>query len=208
MPAEFLIVEDGARHGVNGQNTVKPLPLRLLREIFDDIARHDADAPRVVQRLIGVDAPHLFPVHILLHPHRGIIVHVEAQHVSVPDGIDDGVGVQRTSWFPVVVGLSTEKLRRSQIFAATATVDGKDGRSRETEHHVFLHPFGDDFVHVAELTPVTLVEYQHDVLPSQYLAQLFVLIPRLRFHQVRQFLYGRNDDTHIIVFQLFLENLR
>ena len=53
---------------------------------------------------------------------------------------------------------------------------------------------------------MAFVEYQHDVLLCQYLAQAFVLVVDVGLHQVRQLLYRRDDDVHRRVFQLFQQH--
>ena len=127
---------------------------------------------------------------------------MERQHVLIPDGIDDGVGMQRFRRLAVLVRLTAEELGGCRVFATRIGVDGEDGCTCESEHHVFLHPFGDEFVHVAKLRTVALVEYQHDIFLRQHLAQFLVLIPRLGLHQVRQFLDGGDDDVHRVILQL------
>ena len=61
-------------------------------------------------------------------------------------------------------------------------------------------------MHITKLRTMALVEYQHDILFRQHLAQLFVLIPRGRLHQVREFLYCGDDDAHVVILQLFQQD--
>ena len=131
---------------------------------------------------------------------------MESQHVLVADGIDDGIGVQRLRWFTVVVRFSAKQLCGGHILAAGPCIDGKDGCSRKAKHHILLHTFHNVFVHVAKLASVTFVEDQHDVFFLQYLAQPFVVVVDVRFHQVRQLLNRGDDDAHIVILQLFQQD--
>ena len=61
-------------------------------------------------------------------------------------------------------------------------------------------------MHLSELTTVTLVEYQHDILFGQHLAQFFILVVDVGLHQVRQFLNRRDDNAHAVILQLLLQD--
>ena len=117
--------------------------LGLISKQVDDVFRHNADASRIMQGLIGIDTPYLFTVYIILHAHRRTVVHVESEHVLISDGIDDGIGMQGLGGLAVLIGLSTKQLGGGGIFTASTGIHGEDRRARKTKHHVFLHAFGD-----------------------------------------------------------------
>ena len=174
----------------------------LLVEVVDDVSRHNADALRMVQCLVFVDAPHLLALHITFHLHGALIVHMESKHVLISDGIDNGVRVQRTCRLSLLVRLSTKQLCCRRIFATLMGIYCKDRCAGKSEHQILLESLGNVLAHITKLTPVTLVEYQHDVFFLQHLAQSFIVVIELRFHQVRQLLYRGNDDVAIVSLQL------
>ena len=179
----------------------------FLSEMLEDILTHNPYSSRIVQSLIRINTPHLFSVHVALHAHRRTVVHMERQHVLVSDGIDDGIGMQSLCRLAVLVRFSAKQLCRRLILTSRTCIDGEDGCSREAKHHVFLDPLGDDGMHIAKLASVALVEYQHDILFGQNLAQFLVLVPEVGLHQVRQFLDGRDDDGGVIILDLLQQNL-
>ena len=105
----------------------------------------------------------------------------------------------------IFVRFSTKQLCRGLVFTAGAGILSLDRRASKAKHHIFLHALHNEFVHIAKLTSVTLVEYQHDVLFLQYLAQLLVLVVDAWLHQVRQFLYRGDDDMTVVVLHLALQ---
>ena len=176
--------------------------LRLLCKVVDDVSGDDADALGMMQRLVLVDAPYLFALHIALHLHRALIVHMEAQHILIPDGIDDRIGMQGARRFTLIVGFASKQLSRRRVLAAFMRIDRKDRCTSEAKHQILLESFGNILAHIPELTSVTLVEYQHDVLFLQHLAQFLVVVIELGFHQVRQLLDCRDDDVTVVTLQL------
>ena len=133
---------------------------------------------------------------------------MEAQHVIVANGVDDSIDMQCLRRLSLLVRFTTKQLCRRAVFTAFVGIDSKDRCSCEAEHHIAFHTFGNQLVHFAKLTSVTLVEYQYDILFLQHLTQLFVLVIDGRFHQVREFLYRSDDDMTVVVFHLFLQHPR
>ena len=133
--------------------------------VFQNILHVVGNALRRVQGLVGVDAPNFFVVDVVLCLYGLNIVHLELQHILVANGVDDGIGMERTRGLALLVGFSAEGLcRGSQIGELPGSgILGKDGRSREAEDVVFLECLGDGHMHVAELRAVALVEYHHHV---------------------------------------------
>ena len=133
---------------------------------------------------------------------------METQHVLIPDGIDDGIGMQGFRGLAILVQFSTKQLGGGGVSATCTGIHGKDGCTSESEHHILLHPLGNQFVHVAKLRAVALIEYQHNVLLRHHLAQFLVTVPCGWFHQVREFLDGGDDDVHVVILNLFQQDTR
>ena len=127
---------------------------------------------------------------------------MESEHVLISDGIDNGVRVQGSCWLSLLVRLAAKQLCCRRVFAAFMCIDCKDGSTCKTKHQILLESLGNVLAHISKLTPVTLVENQHDVFFLQYLSQSFIVVIELGFHQVRQLLYRGNDDVAIVSLQL------
>ena len=52
--------------------------LGLFSKVFYDVSGDDADALRMVQSLVFVDAPHLLTLYVALHLHGAFVVHMES----------------------------------------------------------------------------------------------------------------------------------
>ena len=163
------------------------------------------NAMLIHQRLLRFDAPHLLLTHIILHLHRLDVIHLELQHILVPDGIDDGVGVQRLRRISLLVQFAAKCLCGcAQIgILACGDVRGADGCACEAKQIVFLERLGHHHVHIAKLRAVTLVKYHHHIL-VRAVDVLFLL------QQRGQFLNGGDDDflPVVRVIQLLLQNVR
>ena len=174
--------------------------LGLIRKVVNDVSCHDADTLWSMQCFIRINAPHLLSVHIAFHAHGRVVIHMERQYVLVPDGIDNGIGMQCFCWSAIFIKLATKELCSCCIFTASTGINGKDGSTRKAKHQVTLHAFGNKFVHIAKLTTMALIEYQYNIVLCQHLTQLLILLPSLWLQQVRQLLYGCNNDMTIIIF--------
>ena len=89
----------GGEQGVEaGHSLVAQLvggvPFRLLVEALEDVGDHGSDVLRVHVGAVGVDAFHLAIVNTVAHSEGVDVVDAEGQDGLVPDGVDDGVGVQ------------------------------------------------------------------------------------------------------------------
>ena len=102
---EFEIVGARGLDGGGGEQGVEaghPLvaqlvggvPLCLLVEVVEDVGDHGGDVLRVHVGAVGVDALHLVVVNTVAHSEGVDVVDAEGQDGLVPDGVDDGVGVQ------------------------------------------------------------------------------------------------------------------
>ena len=105
LALEFEIVGARGLDGGGGEQGVEaghPLvaqlvggvPLRLLVEVVEDVGDHGGDVLRVHVGAVGVDALHLVVVDTVAHSEGVDVVDAEGQDGLVPDGVDDGVGVQ------------------------------------------------------------------------------------------------------------------
>ena len=117
--------------------------------MFQNIFYVVGNAAMVVESLFGFDSPNLLVFNIVFHTHCADIVDMKFEHVTVADGVDDGVGVQFVAK-KVGGGLA----RRSDVF-------GKNWRSCKSKHHITLEFFYNHLVHIAKLRAVALVENQH-----------------------------------------------
>ena len=170
MFLKLIIIKDGSLHTVHGKEAVELALFGLIAKEVDDVFRHDADTSRIMQRFVGIDTPHLFPVHIVLHAHGGTVIHMETQHVFIPDGIDDGIGMQGFRGLAILVQFSTKQLGCGGVSATCTGIHGKDRCASKAKHHVFLHPLGNQLMHVAKLRTMALIENQHNVLLRHHLA--------------------------------------
>ena len=132
---------------------------------------------------------------------------MERQNVLIPDGIDDGVGMQCFRRLSILIEFTSKQLSRRLILTASTCIDGKDRRTCESKHHVLLDAFGNQCMHISKLRSVAFVEYQHDILFGKNLTQLLVFVIEVRLHQVRQFLNGRDDDCCVIILYLLQQYL-
>ena len=160
-----------------------------------------------MQSLVGIYSPHHLAVNFAFHLHGALVVNMETQHVLVSNGVDDGVSMQRFDRLSVLVGLATKQLGCGAVFAALMGVYGKYWRTRKSEHKIALELACYLLAHIAELRAMTLVEYQHNVIFCKHLFQLFIIV-KLGLHQVRQLLYGGDDDAYVIVFKLLQQYSR
>ena len=104
----------------------------------------------------------------------------------------------------IFIGLTSKHLRcgtHRWVFTH-GSILCKDGSARKAKHHVFLEAAAYHFLHITKLTAVTFIEDNHHLL-LHHLLKLFILTQYCWLHQVCQLLYGGNDDTTFLVFQLF-----
>ena len=127
--------------------------LRLPLEVLQNIRHVVSDSLRRVEHLVGLDSPHLLVTDALLCLHGADVVYLELQHVLVSDGIDDGIGVQRSCGLFVLIRLPSESLGGGAQVGELpgASVLGEYRRAGEPEDIVFPECPGDGHVHVTEL---------------------------------------------------------
>ena len=99
--------------------------------------------------------------------------------------------------------LISESLRRSfEIGVLTNTcIYGKYGRTRKSEQVIFLEVARNCYVHISELTAVTLVEDDNHTLVKHGMSAVLT-------DESRKFLNGCDDDFCVIIFELMLQNRR
>ena len=131
---------------------------------------------------------------------------MEAKHIIIAYGVNDGIGVQGFRGLPSRVRLASEELGCGGVLTALIGVYGEDGRTCEAKHHVALHPARDELMHFSKLASVAFVKDEHDVLLLQDFAKLLVTIVDAGLHQVRQLLNRRDDDVAIVVLHLPLQH--
>ena len=118
-----------------------------------NIAGDNAHTLGRVKSFQCINTPHVPALHIILHAHGAFVVHTEAEHVLVVDGVDDGVGIQFVTEACSVV------IKALPTFAVNGVP--------VTENHVFLEQLVDDLTHIAKLAAVALVEDQHHTFLSR-----------------------------------------
>ena len=202
LPLELRIVFHGHGNGAYGKKGIEPgdaLPLEGIKavsfglpvEVIENIADDFPHALRGIEHLFGIDGPHLFILNIIGHFYGVHIVDAERKHVSVVDGVHNGVGVE----------LVAEGLRRGPHaeIAAASGIFCKDGRTGKAENMIFFEGMDYFQVHVAELGAVALVENDDDVL-------FIRLVPGIAADEHVQLLDGGNDDARVGIFELLLQH--
>ena len=163
----------------------------FLIEVVEDILRHQLDTLRRHKGLFTVDIMHLFVVDIRLCLHRLDIVHAEGQDILVVDRVNDRIGMQL-----VAEGLFGGGEMR--ILHMTG-VCGEDRRAGEAEHMILFEVLDDRGVHIAELTAVTLVKDDDDVLLIHRMTLIFI-------DEGRELLDRGDDDPRVLVLELLFQN--
>lgn len=201
LASELLVVGAGGLDGGGGEQGVEschPLvtqlvggvTLRLVVEVLEDVGDDRRDVCRVHVRTVGVDPLHLAVVDTVAHSECVDVVDTEGQDGLVPDGVDDGVGVQL-----VPEGL----LSGAQVcFPGAGGVFRKDGCAGEAEEVIVAERARDVGVHVAELAAVAFVEDEDDVPGVDGVAAVCL-------DEGGELLDGRDDDRDGCVVDLFGE---
>ena len=118
------------------------------------------------------------------------IVHMEAQHVAVVDGVGDGISVQL---LPEDVG-GGDHAGRFAFDGAVGGVLGKNGRAGETKELGVGEALTDGPVVLAKLGAVTFVEDEDHALIAQRFESLPVRLPVVGIQRQAELLDGGDDD--------------
>ena len=166
------------------------VPLRLVIEMLTNVGHHRTDPPGIQHHALVIRTGDLLLINIAPDLDRVDVIDAERQHVLVRDGIHDRVCVQ---------------LFAKRLFgglhpglAARTGIHGEDRRTREPEEVVPLERLRNRGMHVTELGPVALIEYDHNVLRIHRMLG----IP---LDEVRELLDRGNNDFRVRVFELTLQ---
>ena len=129
---------------------------------------------------------HLSIFDTIFRSDRLDILDAERQYVLIGNRIDDGIGMQTIA----------KELRRGE--QGLLGILCKYRRAGEAEDMVFVEALHNQFVHIAKLRTVTLIEDDDDVLVV-YGVLMFGLA------ELIEFLDRGNDDTIFFLAQLFVQ---